>query len=200
VFDGHNGAAVADYAAETFEADRAEPVDLALRRVHSGSRGLPGGACAVAFRLTGRRLEVANVGDAELAVVSDTEVSVLTEEHRLTNRGERERVQAAGAILDGPYAVDPRTLKGLMPTRGLGDHAFADIGIVCDPYRWSGAFAGCWLVAACDGLWDVLAAQELPGFLTGSAEESAHALVREALQVRGSFDNVTVIVLHRAHD
>ena len=197
VFDGHNGPAVAEYAAETFEGQHREPVDQALRRVHAGSRGLRGGACAVAFHIAGPRLEVANVGDAELAVVTPAGVSVLTEAHRLTNAGERARVQAAGAILDGPYAVDPRTLEGLMPTRGLGDHAFADIGIVCEPYRWSGAFAEGWLVAACDGLWDVLAPDELPNFLGGSAEESARALAREALDVRGSFDNLTVIVLRR---
>ena len=197
VFDGHNGAAVAEYASDHFEGDGREPVDEALRRVHAGSRGLRGGACAVAFRVAGPRLEVANVGDAELAVVTGAGVSVLTEEHRLTNAVERSRVQAAGAILDGPYAVDPRTGNGLMPTRGLGDHSFADIGIVCDPYRWSGPFAEGWLVAACDGLWDVLAPEELPEFLAGSAQEAARALAREALDVRASYDNLTVIVLRR---
>jgi serine/threonine protein phosphatase PrpC len=197
VFDGHNGAAVAEYAAEHFPGQDREPVDEALRRVHAGSRGLRGGACAVAFRLAGPHLEVANVGDAELAVVTGAGVSVLTEEHRLTSAAERARVQAAGAILDGPYAVDPRTGDGLMPTRGVGDHAFADIGIVCEPYRWSGPFAEGWLVAACDGLWDVLAPEELPDYLTGSAAEAARALAREALAVRGSFDNLTVIVLRR---
>lgn len=197
VFDGHNGAAVAAYASDHLEGDGREALDDALRRVHAGSRGLRGGACAVAFRISGPHLEVANVGDAELVVVRDEGVSVLTEEHRLTNTGERARVQAAGAILDGPYAVHPRTGNGLMPTRGLGDHAFAEIGIVCEPYRWSGPFAEGWLVAACDGLWDVLAPEELPEFLRGSAEEAAQALAREALDVRGSFDNLTVIVLRR---
>ena len=197
VFDGHNGAWVAELAARLLPGLRDHPPAEALTAIHRQAHGLPGGACAVVFHLQGDRLEVANVGDAELALVAAGEARVLTRRHRLDDPEERARILARGGVIQWPYAVDPRTLRGLMPTRALGDHELERIGIVCEPHRWSGRFGEGWLVAACDGLWDVLEAEELPRLLHGSAEETARRLGEEALRVRGSTDNLTVLVVHR---
>ncbi len=199
IFDGHSGAAVAGLAAARIGPliERGLSPAAALRAIHLESQGLEDGACAVAFRLRGARLEVANVGDAELAVVEEGTVRVLTEAHRLDLPGERARVLAAGAVIDGPYAIDPTTGDGLMPTRSLGDHAFSRIGIIGDPHEAMVEFGSGWLVAACDGLWDVLAPDELPAFLAGSAREAAERLAEEALETRGSSDNLTIIAVRR---
>lgn len=197
VFDGHFGSDVADLAGRLYpEMARLGPHG-ALRELHARSRHLRGGACAVAFELEGDRLRVANVGDAELALVDGDDVRVVTESHRLDNWDERARVRHAGGVIRPPYVVDPTTGDGLMPTRTVGDHDFAHVGVVCEPHVWEGDWTSDWLIAACDGLWDVLRAEELPGFLEGSAREVAERLVHEALEVRGVWDNVTVLVLRK---
>jgi len=197
VFDGHNGAWVAELAARLLPQLRHRSPAETLVMIHRQTLGLPGGACAVVFRLRGDWLEVANVGDAELALVTGDDVRLLTQRHRLDDPEEQARVLARGGLIQGPYAIDPRTLRGLMPTRALGDHELERIGIVCEPHRWSGRFQEGWLVAACDGLWDVVSAGELPPLLHGSAEDVARRLAREALQVRGSTDNLTILVVRR---
>jgi serine/threonine protein phosphatase PrpC len=197
VFDGHSGPAVAVFAAETYPTLTDRDPMRSLREIHRASLHLSGGACAVAFRLQGDRLQVANVGDAGLAVVRAGAVELVTEEHRLGNPIERQRVLAAGALLDGPYVVNPRTQTGLMPTRSLGDHDFAEVGIVGEPYGWTGTFTAGWLVAACDGLWDVLDPSELPAYLERDVETAARNLAREALDTRGSWYNLTVLVVRK---
>jgi serine/threonine protein phosphatase PrpC len=197
VFDGHGGAAVADFAAGRLASMLDVPPGAALRRIHEASAGLSGGACAVAFRLAGELLEVANLGDTGLVRVDDR-VEVLSESHRVSNPAERARVLAAGAAIVGPYVVDPFTGDGLMPTRSLGDHQFAGIGVIGEPQEWRGRFRSGWLVAACDGLWDVLSPEELPRWLVGSAEAAARGLAEEALEGRGSADNLTIIVVHKS--
>lgn len=199
LFDGHAGWQVADFAARAFpKLIATRTPGEALRAINGTVGGLPGGACALTFRLDGQRLEVANLGDSELVQVTGSEVQVLTEMHRLTNAEERARVLQKGALIEGPYVVDPSTGEGLMPTRSLGDHEFAHVGIIANPYEWTGTFTDGWLVAACDGLWDVMNPAELPGYLTVSAEHSARTLLREALKVRGSTDNLTIIVVRKS--
>lgn len=198
IFDGHGGAGVAALAAA--EAGRLLP-DVspgeALRRLARLTAGESAGACAVAFRLRGDLLEVANLGDCELAVVRPNGVEVLSRVHRLSDAIERQRVLAAGAVVRGPYVTDPRTGDGVMPTRVLGDRQFHRLGVSSVPDERSSGFAEGWLIAACDGLWDVMAAAELPALLAGSPEETAQALVHLALVERRSADNVTVIALHK---
>lgn len=201
VFDGHRGAEVADYAGSALPHLFQLPAAGALRGLEAGARRLPSGACAVVFRLDGEELQVANLGDAELALVEDGQAAVVTELHRVTNPAERQRVLKAGGVIDDPYVMDLSTGHGLMPTRSLGDDDFRRVGISGEVAEWRGRFRDGWIVAACDGLWDVLEPEELPAFLEGSTPEAAaRRLVHEALQVRCSYDNVTVLVLHRTSD
>jgi serine/threonine protein phosphatase PrpC len=201
VFDGHRGADVANYAAAALPGMFGLSAADALRGLEAGSLRLPGGACAVVLRFDGDELQVANLGDAELAVVEGGTAEIVTDLHRVTNPRERQRVLEAGAVIDGPYVVDLSTGNGLMPTRTLGDVEFRPIGISGEVAEWRGRLQDGWIVAACDGLWDVMGPQELPPFLEGSTPEAAaRRLVHEALEVRSSHDNVTVLVLRRTPD
>ena len=199
VFDGHFGAEVAALAGALYpQLARLGPRG-AIRELHARSRHLRGGACAVAFEIDGDTLRVANVGDAELALAGGggEDVRVVTESHRLANPDERARLHRAGAVLRPPYVIDPDTGDGLMPTRSVGDHDFAKAGVICEPHTWEGRFASGWLIAACDGLWDVLRPEELPPFLHGPAREVAERLLHEALDARSVWDNVTVLAVHK---
>jgi serine/threonine protein phosphatase PrpC len=201
VFDGHRGAEVAEYGAAALPGLFGLPAAEALRALEAGARPLPSGACAVVFRLDGDDVQVANLGDAELAVVEHGQAAAVTELHRVTNLRERQRVLEGGGVIDGLYVMDLATGNGLMPTRTLGDDEFRPVGISGEVAEWRGRLEDGWIVAGCDGLWDVLDVQELPAFLEGSTPEAAaHRLVHEALGVRFSHDNVTVLVLRRTPD
>lgn len=84
-----------------------------------------------------------------------------------------------------------------MVTRSLADFEFERIGIVPEPVVSTHPLPPGFLVAACDGLWDVVAAEELPGLLrdADSAKEAANRLAHDALRVRHTGDNVTIIVI-----
>lgn len=204
IFDGHNGGAVAELAASRLAKIEPETVlSDWLCRLHeeigqaANETDLGGGACVVLFRVSEQRLELANVGDAELVSVSESgKIQTLTELHRLSNLSEQTRVRDRGALLSETHALDPLTGRGLMPTRCLGDHEFERIGIVCEPYTLSQEWDEGWLVAACDGLWDVVEAADLPEVLedASSAESAVYRLALAAFD-RGTQDNLTVIVL-----
>ncbi len=198
IFDGHGGAGAAEVAAAQVAnlLPDLSPGD-ALRRLADLTAQETSGACAVAFRLQRDRLQVANLGDCELALVGPEGVEMLTKVHRLTDPEERRRVLAAGAAIEGPYVVDPRTGDGVMPTRVLGDQPYHHLGVSSEPDECATQFSEGWLIAACDGLWDVLDPAELPPLLRGSPEDAVRALLKLALDERRSGDNVTVIALHK---
>lgn len=198
IFDGHGGGRAAELAAAQVAhlLPDLSPGD-ALRRLAELTAQETSGACAVAFRLRRDGLEVANLGDCELALVGPEGVEMLTKVHRLTDPEERRRVQATGAAIEGPYVVDPRTGDGVMPTRVLGDQPYHHLGVSSEPDERATRFGEGWLIAACDGLWDVLNPAELPPLLSGSPQDAVRALVTLALDERRSGDNVTVIALHK---
>jgi serine/threonine protein phosphatase PrpC len=205
IFDGHGGAGVAELGREMFGSakitDESGP-GVVLRQIHEVALDQPqeaGGACAVAFRLSGHRLQVANLGDSELLTVApDGTTTVLTEVHRLSNPSERARVLAAGTLIAGEYMVNLETDRFLMPTRAVGDSEFAARGLLGDPYETVVTFPAGWIVAACDGLWDVLLPGALAEVLDGceTAELACHRLLTAAFD-RGTTDNVTVLVVRQ---
>lgn len=209
IFDGHCGSWVAELGREIFGSakitDEGGP-GAVLRQINEAALAQPhqlGGACAVAFRVSGDRLQVANLGDSELVTLApDGTTTVLTESHRISNPSESARVQAAGAVVLGDYMVNqslPGALNALMPTRSLGDRLFIEVGLIDEPYETAITFPAGWIVAASDGLWDVLPAGALAEVLDGcetDAELACHRLVTAAFD-KGTTDNVTVIVVNR---
>src|SRR3972149_1752382 len=123
-----------------------------------GARGGRGGPPAATFYVDGPRVAVANAGDAHVVAVSGDAAVRLTEEHRITNEAELQRVVAAGATIWGPYVCLPSG-DGLMVTRSLADFEFERIGIVPEPVVSPHPLPPGFLVAACDGLWDGGAAE-----------------------------------------
>lgn len=204
VFDGHGGAEVARLARRrfptlfraAFELGAERAMASAFAAIHEESEGLPGGAVAAAFYLDGPRITVANAGDAHIVAVSRARAVQLTEDHRLTNPLERARVLKAGADVSGPYVCLPDG-SGIMPTRTLGDHAFASVGVLAEPFLATQRLRPGFLVAACDGLWDVMTAEEILPVVSPfrTAKDAAERLAHEALRVRHTWDNLTVLVV-----
>ena len=204
VFDGHGGSSVARLARERFPglflaslpSGPEAAFRAAFRAIHEESRGLQGGVVAAAFFVDGPRVSVANAGDAHVVAVSGGGATRLTEDHRITNEAERKRVVEAGATIWGPYVCLPDG-PGIMPTRTLGDHEFAKVGVLSEPAVSTVSIDPGFLVAACDGLWDVMEPAEVPPILRGAstAKESAERLAHEALHPRATSDNLTVLVV-----
>ena len=204
VFDGHGGAAVARLAKERlaplFRMSIPSGAEAAFRGVyraiHTESAGMPGGAVAATFWIDGPRVTAANAGDAHVVSVAGDRGVRLTEDHRITNEVELKRVVDAGATIWGPYVCLPDG-RGIMPTRSLGDHEFTKVGVLSEPAISTHPLEPGFLIAACDGLWDVMDPDEVPGVLAGlsTARAAAEQLRREALEVRKTSDNLTVLVV-----
>jgi serine/threonine protein phosphatase PrpC len=204
VFDGHGGVSVARLAkvrfGPLFRASLPSGPESAFRAGYAAlqreSGGMDGGAVAATFWIDGPRVTVANAGDAHIVSVAGDRAARLTEDHRITNEAELKRVVDAGATIWGPYVCLPDG-RGIMPTRALGDHEFTKVGVLSDPVVSTHALEPGFLIAACDGLWDVMETEELPGVLAGitGAQEAAERLRREALEVRKTSDNLTVLAV-----
>jgi serine/threonine protein phosphatase PrpC len=104
-----------------------------------------------------------------------------------------------GARLDPPYVV--RGDHGLMMTRSLGDRWFRPVGVIGEPEVVHHAIGAddVALVAATDGVWDVLGVEDASRVVrhAATAQAAAQALVDAALAA-DTHDNVTAVVLRLA--
>ncbi|GAB4823105.1 hypothetical protein N2152v2_010151 [Parachlorella kessleri] len=149
-------------------------------------------------------LQAANVGDSAALLISpETGASVsLTEDHRLSNPKERERLQNLGIQVTN----DTRRLYGLNVARGLGDKFLKDedLGLSAEPYVSPvlrvPAGEGAMLLIATDGLWDFADAETVAQLALasdrdhdGNVMEVTAAVIAYALKQR-TRDDVTVLV------
>lgn len=150
-------------------------------------------------------LQAANVGDsAALFINPATGTAIeLTEDHRLTNPRERQRLQDMGIQL----ASNARRLYGLNLCRGLGDKFLKDedLGLSAEPHvsgvvRLSEQEGGILLIAS-DGLWDVADVEAVVAAVCqadsekdGNVLETTNAVIAHALKNRTK-DDVTALVV-----
>jgi serine/threonine protein phosphatase PrpC len=206
VYDGHGGSRVADLAAAQLHLAvlRARQAGLdpagALRRafgeLEAATADAECGSTVAALLLTGESLTTAHVGDSRVVRIGPIGAESLTRDHRIDAPDERARVLRMGARLDPPYVV--RGDHGLMMTRSLGDRWFRQVGVIAEPEIGSHAIGAddVALVAATDGVWDVLSPEEAARIVrrAETAGAAAGALVTEALAA-GTRDNVTAVVV-----
>ncbi len=206
VYDGHGGAAVADLAASQlhkmfFDALREErsPEAAFLKAfdlMDQAARHRSCGTTAATFFLRGDQLSVANLGDGRAILVSSRKVEQLTRDHRVDDPEEEARIRKAGGDIDPPYVV--RAGHGLMVTRSFGDRMFRAVGVIATPEVSSRTLTASdrYLVAACDGLWDVLKNEEVARIVraASSAQAGATALAEAVAERRGR-DNLTILTV-----
>jgi serine/threonine protein phosphatase PrpC len=209
VYDGHGGvAAAARAAADLHRAlfrllGSGEAPAAALRQAIAEVDAAIGdadcGTTAAVFLLAESTLTTAHLGDSRIVLVRREGVETLTRDHRLDDPEERARVLRTGAEIEPPYLV--RGGRGLMVTRALGDRWFRPVGVVAEPEIASRSLAGdeVALVAATDGVWDVLAAEDAARIARPipNAHAAADALVQAALRA-GAHDNLTALVVRMA--
>ncbi len=207
IYDGHGGRSAARYASERL-------LQIFLERLLSGSppqeafvasyeltseelKAQSSGTTAVTFLIRDKEIFTANVGDARAGVINKQGFHQLTVDHRLDNPAERERVLKMGGRIVYPYTY--RGGLGLMPTRTIGDQYFKPIGIIATPsvseYRI--ADDDLILLAACDGLFDVMTNEEVADFARRFLQPKAlvQELKNEVLINRLGMDNLTIIAV-----
>lgn len=105
-------------------------------------------------------------------------------------------------VLDLDFFREPYIMaggSGLMPTRSLGDPDFALAGVIPTPSTRRKVLNqdDLLLILACDGLFDVMANQEVAELARSARdpERVVQDLKHEAMDVRMTSDNLTVICL-----
>jgi len=207
IYDGHTGYYAARYASEHLHNEflprleaGASPQEAFLasyRAVSDSLSSQDSGTTAVNFFIREGELFTANVGDARAIIIGDNKVEQLTVDHRVDNPEERSRIEENGGRIEYPYVV--KGLWALMPTRVLGDKYFRSVGIISRPFVHMRKIseADRVLLAACDGLFDVMTNEEVADFENKSKDldDFLNTLENEALHVRKGSDNLTVVAV-----
>lgn len=210
VLDGHNGRECADFVATRIgclaqlQQDQWVATFTDLDDAFRSER-CPAGSTCVAAIMHRDHVEVANLGDSRAVLFRSGDVLAQTMDHKPSAAVERERIQRCGGRVDdaadgparvGSIAVSRAFGTYLSPLGGkvLKDqnapHADHIVSCVPDLFSWS-ALQGDVLVLACDGVWDVLSAEEVAK-IEGNACERAQQICERALEA--STDNVSCIV------
>jgi serine/threonine protein phosphatase PrpC len=209
VYDGHSGAQVADRAAAELHLavlralraglDPAGALRQAFDELEAVTADPDCGSTVAALLLTRETLITAHAGDSRVVRVGEARAEGLTRDHRIDAADERARVLRMGAELDPPYVV--RGDRGLMVTRSLGDRWFRPVGVISEPEVGRHALGpdDVALVAATDGVWDVLSVEDAARVVrrATTAQAAAGALIGAALAAN-AHDNVTALVVRLA--
>jgi protein phosphatase 2C family protein 2/3 len=215
VFDGHGGIAAAEYSRERilenlkFSLLQNLSVEDSLRYAfvrtefdffEESPPEETSGTTAVCLFIDNalQKFWVANVGDSR-AILCRAGIAIqLSNDHRATNPAEVERVVQAGGFIR-----NRRAMGRLECFRTIGDSDVDSRVITSEPEIITGKFVpeDEFIVLGCDGLYDVMENQEICDFIknmlnTGSKpNEIAPKLARHAIEVKGSRDNVSVVLV-----
>ncbi|TYZ62202.1 hypothetical protein PybrP1_009795 [[Pythium] brassicae (nom. inval.)] len=221
VYDGHGGAHVADFLADelhgaVFEHLRNSPRDLSRSLAGAFAeaddvifqRQLESGSTAIAVLIRGATAVVAAVGDSQAVLCSRGQAQNCCALHTPSAPAERARILAAnGKISEGRIFGflgvsrafgdnDFKTGKGAFKDRFNGDLVIATPEIAELQLAKHDEF----LVLASDGLFDVMAPQQVVDFVRkklaqhGNAQHASEELVSHAISI-GSTDNVSAVIV-----
>lgn len=214
LFDGHGGKEVVNYLKANFQKeflaeykknprDVAKVFDVVFRALDDQllatgrSQNMGSTACVGFFRMeeSKRVLYCANVGDSRCLLLQDTTSRRLTYDHRGTDPTEQMRIKrGGGAVFNG------RVSGFLAVTRAFGDHSLKTAGVIVNPHveKADLRLIDKCVVVASDGVWDNLSDLVVADIVrsrgTGTTEEIARAIVKEAI-AQGSKDNTSVLVI-----
>jgi len=208
IYDGHGGKYAAEYTAKNLAKLFLERIERGFspqqafkecyQKISDQLKEQDSGTTAVNFFIKPeeKKIFTANVGDTRVLVIGKN-FSQLTIDHRLDDPAERQRIKENGGEINYPYVL--RGNRGLMPTRTIGDHYFKPVGVIAIPSvnEYEILEEDLWLIAACDGLFDVMKNEEVVEITRKSTEveELAENLKQEVLFKRQGSDNLSIIVL-----
>ncbi|HPU30744.1 MAG TPA: PP2C family protein-serine/threonine phosphatase [Syntrophorhabdaceae bacterium] len=159
------------------------------------NKGIEAGTTIANFYILKDRFFSANIGDSRIVIGTYNGCETLTEDHKPDLPKEKTRIEAAGGFVI-KFGVH-RVQGELAMSRAIGDSHLKPY-VIAEPFVVNG-FLGKendFVVVACDGIWDVLSADEAIDIArkTKEAQKAADTILSTAT-FRGSTDNKTVIVL-----
>lgn len=169
------------------------------------------GSTSVTVVVTSSDVYVAHAGDSKALVLRDGEPAYLTNEHRLTDKSERERIEKSQIcrIVEDGIRLNKRAWT-LGITRGLGDFAFktekTSVGeqpvTFMPDVRVLERHASQLILLGSDGFWDCVDAEEVCSLVweqvvtEGVAlEDVVEKLRLLALEDQPGFDNITLVLV-----
>ncbi|XP_048435403.1 protein kinase and PP2C-like domain-containing protein isoform X2 [Pyrus x bretschneideri] len=222
IFDGHRGAAAAEFSARAFPgflqaississprsalfeafiktdiAFRAE-LDISRKSKRVIQKDWHPGCTAAAALIVRNKLIVANAGDCRTILCRAGHPLVLSKDHVASCLEERDRVISAGG--DVRWQVDNWRVgrAALQVTRSIGDDDLKP-AVTAEPEITETILSpeDEYLVMASDGLWDVVSNAEVVNIIRDTVKEPGMCSKRLATEAaeRGSKDNITVIVV-----
>ncbi|ONH94857.1 hypothetical protein PRUPE_7G035700 [Prunus persica] len=222
IFDGHRGAAAAEFSARAFPgflqalgstsspsgalfeafiktdiAFRAE-LDFSRKSKRVIQKDWHPGCTAAAALIVGNKLFVANAGDCRTILCRAGHPFVLSKDHVASCLEERERVISAGEQVRWQVDNWRVGLAALQVTRSIGDDDLKP-AVTAEPEITETILSAEdeYLVMASDGLWDVVSNAEVVSIIKDTVKEPGMCSKRLATEAaeRGSKDNITVIVV-----
>lgn len=220
VFDGHGGKEcaqflkehlhcyLAQYCADSFTDEcicaAFEACDAAFYAEQPELAKHVGSAATVAIIECGE-LICCNVGDSRILLSNGGHALQLTNDHKASVPAEAQRIKANGGMV-----ILGRVLGKLAISRAFGDFEFKDVVeelreqitgplVICAPEITRRVLdsADEFLLLACDGLFEVFTSQGAVSFVKerlGDPQAVVQDLVHEAIQNRGSGDNVSAVL------
>ena len=215
VFDGHGGAAAAEFCVNRMVpllvSDPAFPLlpvkaisnafvrtdEEFLAHARSCRPPLDDGTTAIAALIMGRTLLVANAGDSRAILVHrDGTVEAMSDDHKPNRPDEIQRIKQAGGVV---YFHGVWRVGGVLAvSRAIGDRILKPVVTAQPELKQCTITAGhAFLVLATDGVWDVMTNDDVGAIVSSicDPQEAASRLVMEALD-RGSADNITALVIN----
>ncbi|KAH7511702.1 hypothetical protein FEM48_Zijuj12G0010700 [Ziziphus jujuba var. spinosa] len=222
IFDGHRGAAAAEFSARalpgflqalgslTSPADALSKAfiktDIAFRTELESYRKSKRvmqkdwhpGCTAVASLIVRNKLFVANAGDCRTILCRAGDPVVLSKDHVASCLEERERILSAGGQVKWQVDTWRVGAAALQVTRSIGDDDLKP-AVTAEPEITETILSAEdeFLVMASDGLWDVISNAEVVNIIRDTVKEPVMCSKRLATEAaeRGSKDNITVIVI-----
>eukprot|EP01116_Phalansterium_solitarium_P009143 TRINITY_DN23177_c0_g1_i1.p1 TRINITY_DN23177_c0_g1~~TRINITY_DN23177_c0_g1_i1.p1 ORF type:complete len:335 (+),score=67.77 TRINITY_DN23177_c0_g1_i1:197-1201(+) len=214
LFDGHSGRQAAEFAARTFpgvlgqQLEAESDVLVALRSsflaVHEQFReqikgdleARHAGATALLVLVSQDRVYVANVGDTRAVICRGGKAERLSFDHKPTE--EEDRIRALGGHVSGGAT---KRVNGMVAvSRAIGDFA-VEPQISCEPFLNEAPLSADdeFLILACDGVWDEIDDQGAVDIVRSEPDlQRAARTLRDAAFLRGSDDNISVVVVRLA--
>ncbi|KAM9142693.1 protein phosphatase Mn(2+)-dependent 1K isoform 3-T4 [Pangshura tecta] len=220
VYDGHGGAAAADFCAKYMEKYIQEflsqeknletvltkaflEIDNAFaRHAHLSVDATllnAGTTATVALLRDGIELVVASVGDSRALLCRKGKALKLTIDHTPERKDEKERIRKCGGFVAWNSVGQPHVNGRLAMTRSIGDLDLKNSGVTAEPetkrvqlHHASDSF----LVLTTDGINFMVNSQEICDFINQCHDplEAAHVVTEQAIQY-GTEDNSTAVIV-----
>lgn len=170
----------------------------------SAQRDMPdcsAGTTACAVYITPKTIMTINVGDSR-AILYKQQTLDLSRDHKPNLREERDRIMRMGGFVTEPRREDGvhRVMGRLSLSRALGDWELRPwVSSTPDVTVYTRSPQDEFVLLATDGVWDVMSSVEVADMLKaqfdrGRRPQQALSAVLQECRVRGSGDNVTIVL------